>query len=60
MEEVRGIQDSTTDLIKSIKAVDVDVEERVFNDAKKDKIAKEIYKEIQTLKNDFDVLISSG
>jgi len=60
LEEVRGIQDSTTDLIKSIKAVDVDVEERVFNDAKKDKIAKEIYKEIQTLKNDFDVLISSG
>ena len=30
----------------------------MFNEAKKDKVAKEIYKEIQQLKDDFDTLIT--
>ena len=30
----------------------------MFNEAKKDKVAKEIYKEIQQLKDDFDKLIT--
>lgn len=41
-----------------IKEVDNVVEEKIFVDAKKDKIALEIYKEVQKLKDDFDVLIT--
>jgi len=35
------------------------VEEFIFNEAKKDKSAKEIYKEIVSLKEDFDRLITN-
>ena len=45
--------------MKQIKAVDNEVEELVFKDAQKDKVAKDIYKEIQGLKSDFDTLITS-
>ena len=43
----------------SIKTIDSELEEIVFKDAQKDKVAKDIYKEIMSLKGDFDVLISS-
>lgn len=42
-----------------IKKLDVEVEEYIFNEAKKDKVAKEIYKEVQTLKEDFDKLTTN-
>jgi hypothetical protein len=45
--------------MQSIKSIDRDLEEVVFKDAQKDKVSKDIYKEIIGLKNDFDVLISS-
>lgn len=35
------------------------MEEYIFNEAKKDKVAKEIYKEIVDLKEDFDRLITN-
>jgi len=38
----------------SIKELDSKVEDFIFNEAKKDKIAKDIYKEIVSLKEDFD------
>ncbi len=39
--------------------MDTEVEDLVFKDAQKDKVAKDIYKEIQSLKSDFDTLITS-
>ena len=56
--DIKEIQDSTTDQMKMIRAVDAEVEELVFRDAQKDKVAKDIYKEIQTLKGDYDTLIT--
>lgn len=43
----------------SIKKLDTEVEDFIFNEAKKDKVAKEIYKEIYELKADFDKLITN-
>lgn len=43
----------------SIKTLDDEVEQYIFNEAKKDKVAKEIYKEINDLKEDFDKLITN-
>lgn len=59
IQEIRDIQDQTTRIVGEIKRIDVDVEDRIFNDAKKDKLAKEIYKEVVTLKESFDFLITS-
>ena len=42
-----------------IKELDSKVEDYIFNEAKKDKVAKEIYKEIVSLKDDFDKLITN-
>ena len=46
-------------MTNTIRKVDQELEEVVFNDAKKDKVAKSIYEEIISLKRDFDVLIDS-
>jgi len=35
------------------------MEEYIFNEAKKDKVAKELYKEVDTMKENFDVLITN-
>ena len=43
----------------SIKKLDIEVEELVFNEAKKDKVATAIYKEIMRLKDNFDKLITN-
>ena len=59
LEEIRTIQQDTDGLVKEIKKIDVDVEEFIFNEAKKDKVAKEIYKEINQLKEDFDKLTTN-
>lgn len=45
--------------MQGIKQVDADLEDVVFKDAQKDKLAKDIYKEIMSLKADFDTLIGS-
>jgi len=42
-----------------LKKIDAQVEDYIFNEAKKDKIAKEIYKDIMSLKEDFDQLITN-
>lgn len=44
--EITDIQKDTDALIEQIKKLDVEVEDYIFNEAKKDKVAKEIYKEI--------------
>ena len=59
IQDVNQIQDQTQAIMQSIKSIDRDLEEVVFKDAQKDKVSKDIYKEIIGLKNDFDVLISS-
>ena len=46
-------------MVNDIKTLDVEVEDFIFNEAKKDKNAKEIYKEIGQLKEDFDKLITN-
>ena len=43
----------------AIKKLDIEVEELVFNEAKKDKVATAIYKEIMRLKDNFDKLITN-
>jgi len=45
--------------MQGIKSIDAELEDVVFKDAQKDKVAKDIYKEIMSLKADFDTLISS-
>jgi len=42
-------------MTNTIRKVDQELEEVVFNDAKKHKVAKSIYEEIISLKRDFDV-----
>lgn len=44
-------------MTKQIKKVDTELEDVVFKDASKDKLAASIYKEIMSLKSDFDVMI---
>ena len=43
----------------SIKKIDSEVEDYIFNEAKKDKVATSLYKEIMRLKEDFDKLITN-
>lgn len=57
--EIKDIQESTETVMTQIKELDSKVEEYIFNEAKKDKVAKEIYKEIVDLKEDFDKLITN-
>ncbi len=46
-------------MVAGIKRIDNDVEEFIFNEAKKDKVAMSIYKEIIRLKENFDKLVVS-
>ena len=46
LAEVAEIQDLIHDRMKQIKAVDGPMEELIFKDAQKDKVSKDIYKEI--------------
>ncbi len=59
MEEIREIQRDTEGVVASIKRIDADVEDFIFNEAKKDKVAMSIYKEIIRLKENFDKLVVS-
>lgn len=59
LTEIADIQEETTKVMKGIKTIDAELEDVVFKDAQKDKVAKDIYKEIMSLKSDFDTLISS-
>ena len=56
--EISEIQASTSKIMQGIKVVDSELEDIVFKDAQKDTVAKGIYKEIISLKTDFDTLIS--
>jgi hypothetical protein len=57
LDEIRDIQGDTEKVVLGIKKIDNDVEEYIFNEAKKDKVATGIYKEIVTLKEKFDKLV---
>ena len=57
LEEIRDIQKDTENVVQGIKKLDNDVEEFIFNEAKKDKVATSIYKEIVRLKENFDKLV---
>lgn len=46
LTEIGDIQKVTENIMKQIKTVDTEVEDLVFKDAQKDKVAKDIYKEI--------------
>jgi len=43
----------------SIKKLDIEVEDFIFQEAKKDKAASAIYKEVMKLKENFDKLITN-
>lgn len=58
LSQVREIQFGTKSVMVNLQKVDNEVEEIVFKDAQSNKTAKEIYKEIQTLKSDYDKLIT--
>jgi hypothetical protein len=57
LDEIREIQADTEKVVLGIKKIDNDVEEFIFNEAKKDKVAGGIYKEIISLKEKFDMLV---
>ena len=57
LDEIRGIQGDTEKVVLGIKKLDNEVEEFIFNEAKKDKVASGIYKEIISLKEKFDKLV---
>ena len=59
MKDIVSIQGDTDKLVEQIKKIDTEVEDYIFNEAKKDKVAKDIYKEIQELKDDFDKLTTN-
>ena len=59
LQEVKDVQRDTEKVMMQIKKLDVEVEELVFNEAKKDKVATAIYKEIIRLKENFDKLITN-
>jgi len=42
-----------------VRKVDAELDDLVFKDAQKDKLAKDIYTEIVNLKKDFEVMIDS-
>jgi SMC interacting uncharacterized protein involved in chromosome segregation len=54
---VRDIQKDTEGVLKGIQRLDNEIEEFIFNEAKKDKVAAGIYKEIVSLKEKFDKLV---
>jgi hypothetical protein len=43
----------------AIKKLDVEIEDYIFNEAKKDKVASQLYKEVMRLKENFDRLITN-
>lgn len=47
IDEIKEIQAGTDSLVGQIKKFDADAEEFMFKESSKDKVAKEIYKEIQ-------------
>ena len=57
LEEIREIQRDTENAVLGIKKLDNEVEDFIFNEAKKDKVAASIYKEVMTLKEKFDKLV---
>ena len=59
LSDIQSIQKDTEALITEIKKLDAEMEDYIFNEAKKDKVAKEVYKEIQALKEDFDQLTTN-
>eukprot|EP00347_Sterkiella_histriomuscorum_P009969 403339184 len=59
LQEIKDIQGETEKVIVHIKKIDVEVEDFIFNEAKKDKVATNIYKEIMRLKENFDRLITN-
>jgi DNA repair exonuclease SbcCD ATPase subunit len=59
LDDIVSIQKETDQLVGKISKLDTEVEDYIFNEAKKDKVAKEIYKEIVQLKEDFDKLTTN-
>ncbi len=59
LDEIKEMREGTIGVVKQIQAVDVEVEEAVFKETK-DKLVKEIYDEIQSLKGMFDTIVSSS
>jgi len=59
LDDIVTIQKDTDQLVGKISKIDTEVEDYIFNEAKKDKVAKEIYKEIVQLKEDFDKLTTN-
>jgi len=59
LDEVKDIQGETEQVMLAINKLDVEVEDFIFNEAKKDKVASALYKEVMRLKENFDKLISS-
>ena len=57
LDEIREIQRDTEAVLKGIQKLDGEIEEFIFNEAKKDKVAAGIYKEIVGLKEKFDKLV---
>ena len=46
LDDIHKIQKDTEQLVGQIAKLDTEVEDFIFNEDKKDKVAKEIYKEI--------------
>lgn len=61
LTDVKTIQGDTEDVIKQTRTIDNDVETIIFDDAtkKKDKAAKDIYEQVQSLKKNFNVVITN-
>lgn len=60
LNDVKEIQNDTQEVARSTAQIDHSVEEVIFKDAneKKDKLAKDIYEEVQNLKTNFDKVIT--
>lgn len=61
LDDVKAIQKDTEAVLAQTKAIDNDVETIIFDDAskKKDKTAKDIYEQVQSLKKNFNLVITN-
>ena len=59
LEDVKLVRSETVDVVKEIQTVDASVEETIYKDTK-EQVSKDLYDELQSLKKQFDTIVSNN
>lgn len=59
MGDIKELQGKTGHLVHAVKMLDEQLEDLVFQQAKKETVSKNIYKDLQSFKQAFDVLVTA-